>query len=270
MKRKSKGKIHPSPTPSSSSPAPPPTATGEAGDVLSVLNVLPSAILALVLVLSLEDREVLAYMITRSIEVSTATATATATTPASAVNTPTGKKKALKKLGGGGAHRPPLFHCDCFDCYTAYWLRWDSSASRELIHQAIEAFEEHLDHAERPVRGGKPRREKSVHPGCIPNRPETPVEGIPQFSEGEDRAPQPKRTEQEVEEDEDLVLVELSEEIRAEQVAAELEKEKSVDAEAMAAAWRGMDEHKGLVRKLLPDVVGMLNSRLWRLWNPSV
>ena len=27
--------------------------------------------------------------------------------------------------------------------------------------------------------------------------------------------------------------------------------------------------HKGLVRKVLPDVLGLLNSSFWRLWNPN-
>lgn len=41
-------------------------------------------------------------------------------------------------------HTTPLFECDCFDCYTSSWFKWDSSPNRELIHQAIEAFEESL------------------------------------------------------------------------------------------------------------------------------
>ncbi|XP_041999792.1 uncharacterized protein LOC121749272 [Salvia splendens] len=40
---------------------------------------------------------------------------------------------------------PPLFDCDCFHCYTSFWFRWDSSPNRELIHQAIKAFEDHLN-----------------------------------------------------------------------------------------------------------------------------
>ena len=28
--------------------------------------------------------------------------------------------------------------------------------------------------------------------------------------------------------------------------------------------------HKGLARKVLPDVVGLFNSRLWSLWDPSI
>lgn len=29
-------------------------------------------------------------------------------------------------------------------------------------------------------------------------------------------------------------------------------------------------QHKGLARKVLPDVIGLLNSRLWNLWGPNV
>lgn len=28
--------------------------------------------------------------------------------------------------------------------------------------------------------------------------------------------------------------------------------------------------HKGLARKVLPDIMGLLNSRLWNLWSPNV
>ncbi|KAK8486263.1 hypothetical protein V6N12_033981 [Hibiscus sabdariffa] len=53
MKLKSIGKVYPSPPPE---------------DYLSIFNLLPAAIFALASVLSLEDRQVLAYMITRSLK----------------------------------------------------------------------------------------------------------------------------------------------------------------------------------------------------------
>ena len=62
MKIKNKGKVYPSPSSSSSSSLAIPCHSD--GDFLSVLKLLPTAILALASVLSLEDREVLAYMIT--------------------------------------------------------------------------------------------------------------------------------------------------------------------------------------------------------------
>ncbi|OWM89788.1 uncharacterized protein LOC116200576 [Punica granatum] len=266
MKRKNKGKIHPSPSAASAPPPPPPPpAAAEGKYVLPVLNLLPSAVLALALVLSLEDQEVLAYMITHFMKTPAAAA---ATTSASATDTPTGKKKAFRKPAGGGvAHRPPIFHCDCFDCYTAYWLRWDSSPGRELIHQAIEAFEDHLASAERQERGGKQRKEKSVQPQSVhggpPQMPDD--QKSPALSQGKDGAALPERREEE-EDDDDLVVVELSEELQGEQVAAE--DDGCTNEEAAPA--RGGEERRGLIRKMLPDVVGLLNSRFWKLWSPSV
>ncbi|KAK2977950.1 hypothetical protein RJ640_014230 [Escallonia rubra] len=61
------------------------------------------------------------------------------------------KKKTHKKFGV--PHKPPVFDCECFDCYTSYWFRWDSSPNRELIHQA---FEDNLSSGKQPskkVRG---------------------------------------------------------------------------------------------------------------------
>ncbi|KAK8659491.1 hypothetical protein V6N13_029691 [Hibiscus sabdariffa] len=50
--------------------------------------------------------------------------------------------------GGGSSHVPPVFDCDCFECYTSYWIRWDSSPNREIIHQIIEAFDDHVTNGE--------------------------------------------------------------------------------------------------------------------------
>lgn len=114
MKVMKKGKVHPSPPlPSSSS--------SNGDDSLSVFKLLQSAILVLVSVLSAEDLEVLAYLITRSLNTT---------------NVVSCKKKR--------SHKAPLLDCQCFDCYTSYWSKWDSSSNRELINQIIEAFEDHL------------------------------------------------------------------------------------------------------------------------------
>jgi hypothetical protein len=125
MKIKNKGKVYPSPSSSSSS-------VGDNGDrdVLSVLKLLPAAILALASVLSLEDREVLAYMITRSLK------TTTTNNPSPSLQD--SKKKSSKKPQNNNNsqrsnHIAPIFDCDCFDCYISYWFRWDSSPNRELI-----------------------------------------------------------------------------------------------------------------------------------------
>ena len=126
MKIKNKGKVYPSPSSSSSSSSAIPWHSN--GDFLSVLKLLPTAILALASVLSLEDREVLAYMITRSIK----------TTPPSPI-TQDSKRKPPKNAPNNhnknsnnnnnnnnntnNTYKPPMFECDCFDCYTSYWFK---------------------------------------------------------------------------------------------------------------------------------------------------
>ena len=77
-----------------------------------------------------------------------------------------------------------MFECNCFDCYTSYWFKWDSSPNHELIHQAIEVFEDHLAHNEKlkKVNGRGKHRDK---PTCrVPEKPssndvsETPLPEI--------------------------------------------------------------------------------------------
>ncbi|KAF2292918.1 hypothetical protein GH714_029842 [Hevea brasiliensis] len=155
------------------------------GDVFSVLKLLPAAILTLASVLSLEDREVLAYMITRSLK----------TTTNSNPNNPSSisqdsKRKSSKKLSNASSssttatinHKSPIFDCDCFDCYTSYWFRWDSSPNRELLHQVIEAFDEHLTNGEQSRKSyrGK-RRDKAGRQ--IGEKPVIDVLGRPEMPE---------------------------------------------------------------------------------------
>ncbi|XP_010546515.1 PREDICTED: uncharacterized protein LOC104818580 [Tarenaya hassleriana] len=116
--------------------------------LLSLL--LPAAILSLAAALSPEDREVLAYLISTSGD-----------------RSPNSRRKTTKthKIQNDDLH-PPLFHCDCFSCYTSYWVRWDSSPSRQLIHEIIDAFEDSLEKKKKERTGKKDRRKRgkaSVH-----------------------------------------------------------------------------------------------------------
>ncbi|XP_059446900.1 uncharacterized protein LOC132178489, partial [Corylus avellana] len=173
MKIKKKGKVYPSPSSSSSSSSSFSSSSAGTqcpsdGDFLAVLKLLPAAILALASVLSLEDREVLAYMVTWSMK---------PTNPSPITHK---RKPPQKKFSPNNNTHKPVFDCDCFACYMSYWLRWDSSPNRELIHQAIEAFEDHLAHGEqsKKVNGRGKRREKPTN-RRVPEKPsdfsETPV-----------------------------------------------------------------------------------------------
>ncbi|XP_030527575.1 uncharacterized protein LOC115738913 [Rhodamnia argentea] len=270
MKIKNKGKVHPSPSSSASH-----SSCGASRDVLSVTRLLPAAILALVSVLSLEDREVLAYMITRSLDT---------TTPAASDGSGRKKQQPPKR----GAAASPSFDCDCFDCYRSYWHRWDSSPNRELIHQAIEAFEDHLALGELSMnknggggRGKAKRRERDSKMArrAVSGQPEPEPE--PQMPVIETAPPS---------ESEDRVLVPLENEVvfsptpvtsperaRTEKLPEEAELSCQPPAAAQVvgdvaarSARAAVSSHKGLARKVLPDVLGILNSRLWSLWSPNM
>ncbi|CAH8349834.1 unnamed protein product [Eruca vesicaria subsp. sativa] len=225
MKIKKKGKVHPSPPlpsfPSSSS-------SSKGDDCLSVLKLLPAVILLLVSSLSPEDKQVLAYLITRTL-------------PTTSNTVSRSSKKKSRTL-----HKPPLFDCECFECYTSYWLRWDSSPNRELIHQIIEAYEDHLTKSEKSnVRGRKKSRRRGVVENLV--RPEEPVAS---------------KTTEPVE----PVLVVASDEVKTQESPERLVGETEMLRFPVVAA---VTRHKGLARKVLPDVMGLLNSRFWRLWNPN-
>lgn len=258
--RKNKGKIHPSPSQSSSS-MPPSSISNPNQNALSVLTVLPAAILALISVLSIEDKEVFAYMVTTSMKSSSAAAVNPCSCSIAAVQEKNKKKnsnssgKKLLLVSGSIVHKPPVFDCECFDCYTSYWFRWDSSPNRELIHKAIEEYEEHLFSQEQVKKSssnkGKKRekigrlvKEKPVEKRELVSSEESFVVGVP--------------------ENEVFVVGTPENDVAAEEV---------VDA-AAAVVEEGRDvavsENKGFVRKVLPDVVGILNSRLWGLWSPNV
>ncbi|XP_022716180.1 uncharacterized protein LOC111275244 [Durio zibethinus] len=100
------------------------------------LSFLPATILTLAAALSPEDREVLTYLISCS----TNDFGNFSSHPKSTPKNPT--KRII--ISRSDHDHPPLFTCDCFRCYMSYWVRWDSSPNRQLIHEIIDAFEDGL------------------------------------------------------------------------------------------------------------------------------
>ncbi|XVF31835.1 hypothetical protein REPUB_Repub17cG0027800 [Reevesia pubescens] len=119
-----KGKVHPSP--------PLPT-------IADHLSFLPATILSLTTALSLQDKEVLAYLIL-------CCSGSSASTGNYYPRNQETKNKTRIDLGHGGDNKEhdPTFQCNCFRCYICFWARWDSSPNRQLIHEIIEAYEEGL------------------------------------------------------------------------------------------------------------------------------
>ncbi|WCJ37477.1 hypothetical protein M5689_018610 [Euphorbia peplus] len=101
-----KGKVHPSPA-----------------SVADDLSFLPSAILALAAVLSADDKQILAYLLS-------------CCTGRNTNGFSSHQKRANR------AEHDAKFDCDCFNCYLSYWARWDNSPNRQVIHDIIEAYEE--------------------------------------------------------------------------------------------------------------------------------
>ncbi|KAL5723896.1 hypothetical protein ACHQM5_007234 [Ranunculus cassubicifolius] len=108
-----KGKVHPSPP-----------------LISDHLAFLPSTILTLADALSPQDRQVLAYLLSCS-----------GAPPTTTTTTSTSKKNPSLQKSVNGAEHPPHFNCNCFKCY---WLRWDASPNRQLIHDIIDAYEDEL------------------------------------------------------------------------------------------------------------------------------
>ncbi|CAN7064286.1 unnamed protein product [Brassica oleracea var. botrytis] len=135
-------------------------------------SLLPVAIYSLAAVLSPQDREVLAYLISTASYSGERNFT-------SRVN------KTKPRIVSHSDNHSPLFHCDCFSCYTSYWVRWDSSPSRQLIHEIIDAFEDSLEKKKQTkkkknITGKKDRRKRSgkssalASPSFGPNDSEVP------------------------------------------------------------------------------------------------
>ncbi|XP_030533384.1 uncharacterized protein LOC115742959 [Rhodamnia argentea] len=137
MKNLRKGSVHPSP----SLPI-----------VLSCyLSLLPATILTLTAALSMQDREVLAYLIFCS-------------TPTSTLknNLKTSRRSSSSaKSGTANDDHPSTFNCDCFRCYMSYWARWDSSPNHQLIHEIIDAYEDVLTSGKKPRNSGTKKEKRN-------------------------------------------------------------------------------------------------------------
>ncbi|KAF9622288.1 hypothetical protein IFM89_031091 [Coptis chinensis] len=250
--QKSKGKVYPSPTssPSASCTSKP--------NLDSVIKFLPPTILTLASILSLEDKEVLAYLISRSMKITNPFSFMEEKKNCKRPNTSTVKK-----------HKSPIFECGCFECYTSYWFRWDSSVNRELIHQVIEAFEDHLTNTERsPSKRtrGKKRDKKFQQPKIVVNSVVDEI--VPQVLELETfvvtTAPENEVFFPVLESDG------CEEKLPEPEIVAGNVVEDVAEEEVVVEVLGGGNNHKGLVRKVMLDVIGLFNSRMLSVWSTNV
>ena len=257
MKDKNKGKVYPP-------PPPPPSSKSSDKDPDSVLKLLPVTILALALSLPNQDREVLAYLIARSIFITTATNPSSLVTehPKNKSKTKTAPTTANKNEKYRG-QEAPLFQCGCFDCYTRFWHRWDSSPNRDFIHQVIEAFDEHLvQNIECPKKHKRGKKKGKVLMMGNYEPDSMPEISVPEAESGV-MAVQENLESGEIEENE---VVSEEDIVECGKLTGNLEMEVTTVPPS-----RYNNSHKGLARKVLPDIMGLLNSRLWsNLWSPGM
>ncbi|OMP07532.1 hypothetical protein COLO4_07262 [Corchorus olitorius] len=146
------GKVHPS-------PPPPPT-------IADSLSLLPETILTLTAALSLEDKQVLAYLISCCGSSSATTTTRNKNNfPAAGDHCENTSKINRIDLGvdfDTNKEHDPTFECSCFRCYMSFWARWDKSPNREVIHEIIEAYEEGLFREKKQVKKNKKGKRKRV------------------------------------------------------------------------------------------------------------
>lgn len=130
-----KGKIHPS-------PPPPTTTTTTTTTTTDHISLLPIAIATLATALSPQDKELLSYLLSCS-----------STTTTNIHQKPTDKTT---------VNHPPRFNCYCFSCYTSYWVRWDASPNRQLIHEIIDVYEDGLIKNKKIGKSKKERKKNKV------------------------------------------------------------------------------------------------------------
>jgi hypothetical protein len=180
------------------------------------LSFLPVTILTLAAALSPEDREVLAYLIYCS----------SAATPPTSGSNP--RRTTVKTID-----HDTLFNCSCFRCYTSYWVRWDESPNRQLIHEIIDAFEEWLAKSNKGGKKGKGKKEKRNKKGF-----ENKNKVLSELNRSE--------------------LNESSELESLGETSSSSNSNSSGGTESVAVA----DEEKGSVRKF----VSFIGERIWGVW----
>lgn len=95
----------------------------------SVPKFLPETVITLSMTLPHEDQEVLFYLIACSLK---------------ALSMENNQGKNSRRDRNNNSSHGPSFDCNCFECYVDFWGRWNVSPNRDLIHKAIDMFEDHI------------------------------------------------------------------------------------------------------------------------------
>eukprot|EP00252_Welwitschia_mirabilis_P020503 TRINITY_DN5048_c0_g1_i1.p1 TRINITY_DN5048_c0_g1~~TRINITY_DN5048_c0_g1_i1.p1 ORF type:complete len:275 (+),score=27.58 TRINITY_DN5048_c0_g1_i1:188-1012(+) len=244
-------------------------------DACSVLRLLPVAVAALCAALPPEDQEVLAYLISRSPDFPSegdvkkhrkgrrngketlaegVNSAKDVEEPPWLPETSCGLKTDFSKLRGSsgllsssgllGSHSPS-FECGCFQCYTSFWSRWNASPSREIIHEAIDLFEE----ITATENAGKAKN-RGVK-GCGSVESEVCLSGSSEKEAEPEEAPKPSPTAKQI-----VPFVPLEFELEDEDRESDQQSSSAVSGTCPPS----------LMRRMFPRLMGFVDSHLRTAW----
>lgn len=194
------------------------------------------------------------------------------------------------------------FDCSCFQCYMGFWSRWDASPNREIIHKAIDLFEDNMAgtaaaeavDTSSSVKGGackgknrkgsKSSKEeksfdssKTISPPPWAGRAETTdmQENAKGESAGQDldaAADKEANNERSI-----LVWAEHEESPKSKQIVplafeendgegGQAEQQQKQEARVGACPLGG----RSLMRRMFPDIMGFVADHLWTAWSSPV
>jgi len=187
----------------------------------SVPKFLPEAIITLSITLPQEDQEVLFYLIACSLK-------------AFSMENNQGKssKRGRKNISSHG----PSFDCSCFECYLGFWGRWNDSPNRDVIHEAIEMFEDHMA-------------------------------GIGTSSESRRNGKKMKAKEEKLHTKELITWLGSNNDLGRENTGVGGE-EKLIGQSNQSSGYVGLGLDRSFMGRMLLPLTGFLTENLWTVWSP--
>lgn len=193
------------------------------------------------------------------------------------------------------------FDCSCFQCYMGFWSRWDASPNREIIHKAIDLFEDNMaasaaaeavetsSSAKGGACKGKNRKSsksskeeknfdssKAINPPWAGHAETTDMqENAKGESAGQDldaAADKEAKSERSI-----LVWAEHEESPKSKQIVPlafeendgevrQAEQQQKQEARVGACPLGG----RSLMRRMFPDIMGFVADHLWTAWSSPV
>lgn len=194
------------------------------------------------------------------------------------------------------------FDCNCFQCYMGFWSRWDASPNREIIHKAIDLYEDNMaavaaaeavepSSAKGGVCKGKNRKgsksskdeksgdsSKAFNPppwgGCDESTDMQQQKIVRDESVGQDLDAVDKEAQSERS---ILVWGEHEESPKSKQIVPlafeeddgegrQVEQQQKQEARVGACPMGG----RSLMRRMFPDIMGFVADHLWTAWSSPI